>query len=339
MYFSNQAIKYASKYNNYNDLAYGYIISGSIFLAKSDFNPAIEKFNKALQIAKKTKNDYQLHTIYNNLGVVYKYSQEYTLARSYYNKALEHAIKIDDNQGIGQSYSNIGNVYILSGMQKEGLEYYRMAELAFLKISKSSNDLASLYNNIGYVYYVDKKYSKSIIEYLNALTIFDSLKFNFGKAIIHNNIAEAEIALKNFKEALIHIEIADSLHKIIDSRDSRKNLYFTSYELFKESGQLEKAIEFLSKYHELKDSIYSLEFQEITKEIKTRYEVEKIKEENKLKDLIIKQQKRTNLLLFSIITTIIIIVLLLVSIIRNNRLINKTLRRTTENYYFTTSPD
>ena len=139
---------------------------------------------------------------------------------------------------------------------------------------------------------MQKNYSQAMYSYNLAYHLLDSLDNSFGMAIILNNQAEILIEEKKYEEAEKLIIKVDSLHSTMDYKDSRQHLYYTYYNLYKNSGQFDKAIKFLELHHNLKDSIYSLELAEKLSEIETKYELDKIKLQNKTKDSQINQQKQ-----------------------------------------------
>ncbi|MDD3861090.1 MAG: tetratricopeptide repeat protein, partial [Bacteroidales bacterium] len=323
--FSNQALKYATKFNNDNDIAYAYIMIGSSYLAKSNYSEALTAFNTAYTISEKSKNYYQLHTISNNLGIVYKYTGDYDLALKYYANALNYAQQSEDLQSAVQSLTNIGNIYILQEDYDKGLNYYFSA----IKECESKNtflsDIPSIYNNIGYVYYCLEDTKSSQSAYYQALAGFDSLNNSFGQAVVYNNLAELEILSHNYDNAEKYIFLADSLHKLMDYNDSRKNLYYTTYQLYYKQSDYKRAVDYLLKYQTLKDSIYTLELENQVQEIKTKYQVDKLNSESKLKDDRIRQKNIINISLISVIFIITILIVFLIKLIYQKQKLNKLL--------------
>jgi len=325
--FSDKALEYATKFNNTNDVAYAYIMKGSSYLAKSMYSEALISFNNAYKISEDSKNYYQLHTICNNLGIIYKYTEEYDLALKYYSNALNFAQKSGDLQSTVQSLTNIGNLYTIREDYEKGLNYY------FSAINECSNndtflsDIPSIYNNIGYVYHIQNDIESSKSAYFQALEGFDSLKNNFGKAILYNNLAELEILSHNYVLAEKYISYADSLHQLMDYNDSRKNLYFTTYELYSQQSDYQRALQYFIKYNTLKDSIYNIELAQQVQEIKTKFQVDKLNTESKIKDERIRQKSNLNILLLSVIMIISILIGILIKLINQKQKLNKLLNK------------
>jgi len=230
--FSNKALSYAKKFKNNNDIAYAHIMLGSSQLAKSEYSKALDNYLAALKILKNTHDYYQLHTVCNNIGIVYKFTGEYDLALDYYSNALNYARQANDLQSIVQSLTNIGNIYILREENEKCLSYYKSAIAECDKSKTFITDIPTIYNNIGYVYFIEKNYPASKLAYTQAYLGFDSLNNTYGQAVVLNNLAEIEILTGNYLLAESYISSADSLHKQMGYNDSRNNLYFTTYQLY-----------------------------------------------------------------------------------------------------------
>lgn len=325
--FSELALKYAKISNNQNDIAYSHIMIASSFLAKSDYAKALDEFENAELFAKSENNNYQLHTIYNNIGIIHKIGENYELALKYYNKALYNAELCNDLHSVIQTYNNIGNIYVTIDDCSSGLRYYKMAEEKCKISDEFCPHLPLIYNNIGYVNFINNEYSQAMNSYNQAYHLLDSLDNSFGMAVILNNQAEILIQENKYDEAEKLIFKADSLHSTMDYNDSRKNLYYTSYQLYKNSGQFDKAIKFLELHHNLKDTIYSLELAEKLSEIETKYELDKIKLQNKTKDSQINQQKQINIALIIIVAIFLILLIFLIILFKQKLKLNRTLNQ------------
>jgi serine phosphatase RsbU (regulator of sigma subunit)/Flp pilus assembly protein TadD len=326
--FSQKAISLAKKFNQTSELSYAYIMLGSAYMTKSDYANAITNFNNAIQSAEKVKNFDQLHSIYNNLGIIYRNTNELELALEYYSKALYYASKSDNIECSIQTYCNIGNIYTVKKEYSKSLDFYNLALDECKKSPTFRQEIAGIYNNIGYVNFVENNYTDALESYNKAYYYYDSLKQIEGKAVLLNNIAEIKIIQKKYQEAEKCIQEADSLHKLMDLNDSRKNLYYTAYELYFQSGQFEIAINYLNKYQCLKDSIYTKELAKQTKEISTKFEVDKITLQKSTQDLKIKQQNLINIALLVVIAIFLVLVILLIIQSYTKSKLNKLLVQT-----------
>jgi serine phosphatase RsbU (regulator of sigma subunit) len=329
MYYAEKTIEYSKKYNDQKTLVNGYISLGTEYLNNAEYINALNYFMLAEQCS--DKNDLlQQHSITNKLGILYRLLEEFDLSEEYHIKALNYAKKINNSDFIIESSLNIGNLFVSLNEAEKGIHYYRSA----IEESKRTKGFCEytpiIYNNIGHVYVMKKEYEKSFRAFQTSYKYFDSLRNDKGLATSLNNMAEAMIRLKKFEEAEFYIQKADSIHKLNNYNNSKANLYYTAYELYYESKNYEQALTFLTKYHELKDSIHTVELDIIIKDLKTQYEVDKLKIETELKDNKIQLQRKINLFLIVIILIVGNLSIWLAITIKQKNKLNKLLKTTNE---------
>ncbi len=323
--YSEKAVHFAKLYNNPSDLVNSNIILGSTYLTKGDYAKSLKAFETALELLKNS-DDYDLLQItHNNIGIIYQYTQEYELSLNNYTIALNYAYKCNDSKRIIQSLTNIGNLYVMQGNYNLALTYYKNILAECNNKTEFSAEIGGIYNNIGYVFFKQNKLSEARNSYYSAMYYFDSLENTYCKATILNNLAEIEITEANYNEAEKLINQADSINIKMAYIESRKSLYYTTYQLFFKQSNYKKAIEYLNRYHSLKDSIYTKELDEKIKDIKTKYEVDKINLESKAKDTEIKQKNKINYILIVVLLSISILITLLFNLLKNKSALNKRL--------------
>jgi serine phosphatase RsbU (regulator of sigma subunit)/Flp pilus assembly protein TadD len=329
MQYAIKAIEYAKKYDDTKQLTNGYVLLGNEYLKRAEYKEALSTFILAEQLC--DKNDlYQQYSINNNLGILYKSLKEFDLSMEYYIKTLSYSRQINNPVFIVESNLNIGNLYVSKGDSDTGMEYYMHAIEESKKIQGFCEYTPLIYNNIGCIYLNNDEYEKSFESFEKAYKSFDSLKNENGMAISLNNMAESLIGLKEFEKAEIYIQKADSIHKRNKYNDARKHMYHTFYELYYESGNYEKALEFQARYYELKDSIYTNELDIMINDLRTQYEVDKLKIETIVKDNEIKQQRKINLFLYLIIFVISCLSALLIIVLKQKNSLNKLLKMSNE---------
>ena len=91
---------------------------GGLCLNMSEWDQAIEFYNKDLQISEKVGDIHGMAQTYNNLGLVYQYKGKWDQAIEFYNKSLEVFEKVGDIHGMAQTY---GNLAVLVMEQKDYL--------------------------------------------------------------------------------------------------------------------------------------------------------------------------------------------------------------------------
>jgi serine phosphatase RsbU (regulator of sigma subunit) len=242
--------------------------------------------------------------------------------KSDFKQALVHfleAAKIREStidlKGRAASNTWIGNVYN-SGLKMPAiaLPYYEKA----LKIQKEINDESSLpftYNNIGNVYYFQKKYKEALFNYFKSAELKEKQNNTRGLAASYDNIGNVYFEQKNYLKAeefykkalLIREEFGDKkgmttsyinignlfyvqknfkaaidLHlkaleaaKDIGNKEVMKEASYSLSASYEELGDFKKAFEFNRYSSMVSDSIINSTFTEQISEMQTKYEVEK----------------------------------------------------------------
>lgn len=295
--FANKAIEFAKQNNQLEEESYAYIMLGSCYIYKSEFQNAMQAFLNAEKLALTLNNTCHLQMIYTNIGIIYRYTDQVEFSIEYNSKALSNAIQCGDLAGIIQTYISIGNTYTILEDYTNGKTYFQKAIDKIEGRDTLLSCLGGLYNNIGYINFMQENYELAEDSYYQAYQVFNKVNNFQGMGSCLNNIAQIRMISKDFDRAEVLINQADSLHKLNDFKESRKSLYLTSFELFYENGNYEKAIFYLQEYHKLKDSIYNENLDKEIQELKTKYEVDQITAESLTNELKLNQQKRINVIL------------------------------------------
>lgn len=323
--FAKNAVHYAKKYNDIYNQSEAWLALGSAYVSKGQWNEAIEALDVSYNLAKDLGNNCQLQRISNDIGVVYKYLREYELAIDYFNLSLKYSRGCGDPYGEFSAMNNIGNVYVLLEQYNKGLQIFIAAEKEYFESDSVTTEHAMIYNNIGYVNYMQNQYNTAEIYWKKSLRIYDSIGSTYGQAILSNNLAELEVKRGNFLKAEEYISLADSLHQLLCSNEARKNLYFTAYELYQDIRNYEKAAFYLLQYSNLKDSIYNQELNQNISKYKAQFEYYKLENESIIKDNEIKRKNFTRNVLIIVIVSITLFIFLLFKLLINVKRLNSTL--------------
>jgi len=107
-----------------------YLRQGALCLDNSDYEMAVEQFNKAIALRPDSSKTYNL------LGIAYFNKKNYKLAK----KQFERAVAL--NSSLAEAYNNLGSVYFMTGQLKE-------AEKMLTKALSISSNLVSANYNLG----------------------------------------------------------------------------------------------------------------------------------------------------------------------------------------------
>jgi len=311
--------------------------AGQSFL-KLETKKSLDFAQKALIIATKNNDDLIASKAYNLIGLNFEEFSDYQKAIEYYNKGLVLANKVNNDTVKGWQNNNLGNVYCYRKIDfHKGIKHYKEG-LKYSIQHNDEYEIMFSKLNIGSAYFAVEDFSNGIQYFNEVKDYVDkngdieskiSLNSNFG--LYYNSINNNKKAEEYYLKAVNYCEQNDV--ELIKSNAS--NVYNDISNFYYKIKNFEKAHFYLLKHDELQDKIYNeerlnevkvggmqIEHDEINRKI-DQIEKEKEIQAEKL------QANRVFVILLAII--FFILLLLLLSLIRNNKFkakINEELKRT-----------
>ena len=216
---------------------------GRIYLLERDSVQAFEYFRKAFAYASENKDNDGVVNALSNIGNCYYEFDNFIVALDFYKKALEKAQTIP-NYNLSDIYNNIGLSYFRLNEHDASLETFLEG---VRKTEVDSDDMASLYSNIGNVYSTINnnttaiRYLKDAVEinkrlnnelklatnyneigvYYYEMSMLDSAKvyFNLALRMFRKINHEERVAIVVHNLANIHIETKDSINLALSYLD------------------------------------------------------------------------------------------------------------------------
>lgn len=313
---------FAKKLHDDDKLANIYMYYGFI-LRNKESDSTLYYYNKALDISQKIKNYKLTSKIYSNIARLYRKEKDDKSAIIFYHKSI--AIGKKAKRSLCTVYNNIGVLY--EKTNRDSAIYYHTKSLKLAKKNSLKNYELRSYVNLGNVYLenpntYDEAYKilterKKKAEKSQDIRFLYYINFYLGnyyqqigkpnKAEIHYNLTLDSEASKNLSDQQIIV-----LKQI-------SNFY-------EELGDYKKANVFQKQYHNLKDSIYSIEKNNSFNKIITQHKVAKKDNEINLliKEKEIEKAKNKSVILISII--ILTLLLFFTYLLKNRIKMQKILR-------------
>jgi len=223
-----------------------------------------------------------LTDIKRQLAIVYRESGDLKKSAEYFNQALEGFSKQGDYFRYVNTGVSLSILYRKMKLADSSLAILKRC-LQMAKEKKATPyQLAMTEENIAETYFIKENFTEALNHYTVAYVTFEKINnradlayeaFCIGKTFAKlNDPGNAE------KFLLQSYRINDSLKMINYQLDAASELAT----LYKGSGDLQKAYQYLQKAAELKDSINAVEQIEKANELKEKFETEKKEEEIKL---------------------------------------------------------
>ncbi len=284
------------KTNVLNKLGYTYYYT-------SDYSNSIKCFLECLREFSKSNSRHSIASMHNNIAVIYDELNDTVNAIKHHRLALYirkslDLTNLDNKNNLAQSYGNIGKTYYSMNRHGLSIENYEIA----LKIYKETNNKkgqALMYNNIG-TYYADQgDYIKANDFFNKAITLYNEIKSFEKLTICLINVAEIYHRTGDHKQAIIKYNEALNMAISRKNKDDMKTCYEGLNNVYTDMKDYKLAHEYLLKYYQTKDSIFSEENNTQINEMLTKFDSEKKDQEIQLlqKDKEITEWLRNSLII------------------------------------------
>ncbi len=217
---------------------------------------ALKYYLRALDIFELLKNEEKIASVETNIGVIYEEQKNLDEAEKYYMKVFHVAIKIQDTTLMSASYNNLANVYSARKEYKKALDYIFKS----LALSRKKNDLFTMamdLSNIGDAYENLKDDSRAFDYYQQALRLARKIQDIRTISISLSNLADIYEKKQNIPQAIRYV--TESWKEVRNGGDVNDKLAFLKQlqHLYAVNGDYKKAYNFMLRYVDMRDSIFS----------------------------------------------------------------------------------
>ncbi|MFP4023623.1 MAG: tetratricopeptide repeat protein [Thiohalospira sp.] len=273
--FYQQALIINKEIDNNQEIARNLTNLGSIFRMFGNYEQAINQHLEALKIYEELQNNEGIAWSALNIARLFKMMKNYDKSIEYINQSLKIYRKIEEDNrvrvGVTLCLKEFGDVYSEMGDFDKAIEYINRV-LDMNKQSGNNLGVANSLSMLGKIYFDAGEYqkatsflkrAKSLKDSLNDHTEITSILRYLGKInLIKGNVSQATQDLKNSLEFAINQNLKEDV----------KEAYLALSELYENTGNNPKALEYYKLYTGLKDSLNN---QKIS-ELELQYEFDKV---------------------------------------------------------------
>ena len=338
LYYCKKVIYLSDSINYIQKLADGYRISGIALTGKGYYSTAIVYLNKSIVLYNQIYDTLSFAKAYNSIGIIHFKQANYDSAIIYYIKSNKYFHKLGKEKGtaynliniakchiylyeydkardflleslvinkkhknirnIGITYVNLGIISKEEDNPDDALKYYNKA----LDIYKNLGDrtgIGHVYANMGNAFKNKGKYSTALEYMENSIKVFGEINNKDGVLSSLINLAVIYEHLRKYNKALSIYDTCKILVKELGDRGNLVTVYGNEYGIYYSLKDYRNALKYMTRYVDLKDSIFNLEQSKIITDLELRYEKEKdqaqileLQNENLEKDLDLR--KKTN---------------------------------------------
>ena len=307
-----------------------------LFIERTDNHSAIKRFDAYYLTSKRRGDTNNMITSLNGKGVVYDALNENTKSLESYLKAYDLSVKINDLFIQGMLLNNIGLIKFHNKQYEQALEDFKEATKISEKIDNVRLAF-NLQNNLGLVYEQLGMLEKSIRYYKKILKMARNIGFPYSKAIAHINLAETyklnkepNLSILNADSALFIFQqlnetrnlaepyiikaksylIKGDMERAFSFADSAEiyanravniedliSIYQFKSNLFEQTKQYKKALQFQKLYYRLSDSLSDVKNQKQFSELQVIYETEQKEAETEKKEAELNEERAQTVML------------------------------------------
>ena len=182
---------------------------GRIYNSKSNFDTALNYWNKALNLAIAINNKEQEASAYRGIGILYLQQEQQSLGLEYFIKSLAIYENIGNKIQSMTMLANIGVFYINLKNFEKALYYFEKQKQIAEELNNDFGKMQS-YQGLGSIYYYEKDYERSLELVLKAFEISNKLNDRNSQvvctsilaSIYKNHFKDYDVAWKYANESL-----------------------------------------------------------------------------------------------------------------------------------------
>lgn len=270
----DKSLTIAQEINSTEGFAMLYNNIGMVHIRQGKYDLALPLMFDALKAEEQLGNQKGISQSYNNIGVIYFYQQNFNRATEYFEKSLALEEKIGEPTSIKQAINNLGAIYDYLKNYPKAIEQYQKA----FELNSTQNDkreMATNLHNIAVAYYNLGEFSKSEAYHNQSLGIREEIGDTNGIALAYFNYGELLRKNNRLFEAKVYYENGLQIAQENDLLKVKQQIYGAFSALYEQQNNHKLANEYLYKFIEVKDSILNRENNEILAEVETKYQTEK----------------------------------------------------------------
>ncbi|MBQ4820682.1 tetratricopeptide repeat protein [Aquimarina sp. MMG016] len=230
---------------------------------------SLDNYLKAKEIFESIPDSSHLSTNYHNIAQVYRFEKEYEKAIEYFRKSIVLKKKLGRIRSLGTTYNILGVVYTKRRQRDSAFYYYDKAEEIFLKLGYKEGHY-QVVGNKAFEYVIAKQYKKALPFQLENLAFADSIKKYESVVTIHYSLADIYRNLKQYDNALYHIETSLQLSKEKKMGNRIALNYKKRSHIYHDQKDFEKALRDYRRFFKVYDTVFNLQKAKEIRELELR---------------------------------------------------------------------
>jgi signal transduction histidine kinase/tetratricopeptide (TPR) repeat protein len=234
---------------------------GNYYVSVGDYPRALDYQLKALKIAEKLNELPQIYNSHISLGTIYSSLLDYAQAKFHYLKSMDY-VDVGNSAGKAQAYNNLADLYI---RQKASHPDSIAQAVRYIDQALTLADKKDKFSYIAYIiskgeiYFLQKNYAEALKILLASLKLSEEIESLGDYSYIYNVIADIYSERGDNAQALTSYQKA--LQTNVGTMEDLLHTYEGLLRMYNLQQDYKNAFQYQTKYHHLKDSLFSAETQ------------------------------------------------------------------------------
>ncbi|ASF47495.1 tetratricopeptide repeat protein [Methylovulum psychrotolerans] len=223
-------------------MAHCMFVLGEVHYYLSEYDQALDCYQKALSIFRQTKNGLSETNCIKAIGDVYFILNEHAQAMSHYQQTLPVYQKTGRRLGEANCIQAISKVHYALAEYEQAMGRYRQALLIYQEIKERLGEAGCILG-LGDLYCALAKYDQAETDFNQALEIYQQAKSHLGAANCLRALGRLYGLQKRTISAITILQQAAQLFESIGDCRSKAGFFFYLAELYRHQKQFTQALE------------------------------------------------------------------------------------------------
>ncbi len=266
------------------------ILAGKVHLDRGELHQALKYYLDAVALFEHQGLRRDLGRAYCDVAWLYfkQYNDQECI--NFVNKALEIGTAVQDDYGIARAHSILGSLYTAQETYEKAIREHEYA-LGLRQKLKSRSGIADTYYNLSSVYEKSGQIDRAISYANKSMELDNELGNVVNIGMGYKKIASLSILKKDYGTAKLFLHKAMELANQAALTELKRDVNLLFAKLYKKTGDLQSANEYLYSAIDENDSLYNLGSAEKIAEIRGLFDIENIELKSKQREqaLVLKQ--------------------------------------------------
>lgn len=292
---------------------------GLIMAEFSDYEQAIQYYQKAYDILKTYEPDKPHENVLANIGIMHFELLNFEKGFEYMERVLKYNREAGNKRGELQVLANIAT----ANANRENFDLATKYYFKALQLADSLDEIfqyALISGNLGKIYYEKNKPDSSFHLLQRAVEIFKEKNIRSPLITDLGYLARIYALRGQRQKAFEYLENAKALQAETHGIENKRELMESYTEVYEILGDFKKALAYKDQLMDIKDSVFSREQKQRITMLETRFDLQQKEHQIDLQQLeISKQRQKANFFFWGVIALVVIISLIIMQYLKTRK--------------------